>query len=188
MYTLTKKIYYKVAKIWCRGEKYAKTYNIRKAKHQGVRVGTDCRFYSTDFSTEPYLIEIGNHVTITAGVRFITHDGAAWVLRGLENKFKNINIVGKIKVGNNVFIGFDSLILPGVEIGDNTIVAAGSVVTKSFDNNVVIGGVPAKVIKTLDEYIQLNKNCLVDTKNLNSIEKKRFIMEEMNKDQFRNKG
>ena len=179
--------YYKMAKIWCRGEKYAKTYNVKKAINKGVKVGKDCRFYSTNFSTEPYLIEIGDHVTLTAGVQLITHDGAAWVLRGLDDELKHTNILGKIKIGNNVFIGVNSIVLPGVTLGDNIIVASGSVVTKSFESNVVIGGVPAKVIKKLDDYIHLNKNYLVETKQFNSHEKKYFILNQMKESQFKEK-
>tara|TARA_B110000503_G_scaffold72285_1_gene111814 strand:- start:1009 stop:1188 length:180 start_codon:yes stop_codon:yes gene_type:complete len=50
-------------------------------------------------------------------------------------------------IGNNVWIGLNSIILKGVSVGDNTIIAAGSVVTKSFGNNLVIGGNPAKILK-----------------------------------------
>lgn len=184
---MIKKLISKYRKIKYSSEVYAKTYAIDDSIKKGVKVGKNCRFYSTNFSTEPYLIEIGDHVTITDGVKFITHDGAAWVLRGLKKEYENVNILGKIKIGNNVFIGFNSLILPGVEIGDNTVIAAGSVVTKSFKGNVVIGGVPAKVIKDLDTYIEINKKYLVNTKQFNSTEKKNYILREMSECQFRNK-
>jgi len=187
VYRMFYKIYYKLARLWYKGEKYANVVNIKKAKNLGVQVGNNCRFYSTDFSSEPYLIEIGNHVTITSGVRFVTHDGAAWVIRGLGDNYKNVNILGKIKIGNNVFIGFNSIILPGVTIGDNTVIAAGSVVTKSFKGNEVIAGLPAKSIKPLDGYIDLNKDYLVNTKNLSSSQKKDFILNDMKKNQFRQK-
>lgn len=52
-------------------------------------------------------------------------------------------------VGNNVFIGNNVTILKGVAIGENTVVANGSVVTKSFPENVIVGGVPAKILKDL---------------------------------------
>lgn len=169
------KIYYRLIKLVYSNEKYATEVATKIARKKGVKVGSDCRFFSTDFSSESYLIEIGNHVTITSGVRFITHDGGAWVLRGLDNKYKNCNIIGKIKIGNNVFIGMDSIILPGVEIGNNTIVAAGSVVTKSFPDNCIIGGVPAKKIKSLDEYIDNNKKYLIDTKQFSESEKQKML-------------
>ncbi|MGL5544433.1 MAG: sugar O-acetyltransferase [Cetobacterium sp.] len=55
-----------------------------------------------------------------------------------------------VKIGHNVWIGGRSVIAPGVTLGDNVVVAAGSVVTKSFGDNVVIGGNPAKVIKNIE--------------------------------------
>lgn len=166
-------------------EKFANTYAIKIAREVGVKVGKDCRFYSLNFSSEPYLIEIGNHVTITEGVKFITHDGGIWVLRGMDNKYEHANILGKIKVGDNVFIGIDTIILPGVEIGDNSIIAAGSVVTKSFTGNSIIAGTPAKEIKDINEYIEQNKDYLVNTKNMTVKDKKEFINKSMNISQFR---
>jgi acetyltransferase-like isoleucine patch superfamily enzyme len=144
-------------------EKFAKTEAIRIARDKGIKVGNDCRFFTTSFSSESFLIEIGNHVTITEGVRFVTHDGGMWVIRELNPVYKKSNILGRIKIGNNVFIGLNSIILPGVSIGDNTIIAAGSVVTKSFNGNCVIGGVPAKKIRDIDEYIDKNKKFFIET-------------------------
>ena len=98
------------------------------ARHIGVKIGHSSDIQIKSFGSEPYLIEIGNHVQITSGTKFFTH-GAAWVLR---DKYPEIDFFGKIKIGDNVYIGNDSLILPGVAIGSNVIIAAGSVVTKSF--------------------------------------------------------
>ena len=134
-------------------EKRATEYNIRKAIKMGVKVGTDCRFYSINFSTEPYLIEIGNHVTITQNVFFTTHDGSVWVFR---EKFTEIEFFGKIKIGNNVFIEMNSVILLNTEIGDNCIIAAGSVVKGKYENNSVIAGVPARRIASVEEYYEKN--------------------------------
>ncbi|NCP91159.1 MAG: maltose acetyltransferase, partial [Flavobacteriales bacterium] len=55
-----------------------------------------------------------------------------------------------ITIENNVWIGGNAVICPGVTIGDNVVIGAGSVVTKSFPNNVFIAGNPAKVIKTIN--------------------------------------
>lgn len=166
----------KIRKICNGGEKYATTYAIDQSRKIGVTVGKNCRFYSMNFSSEPYLIEIGDHVTITEDVKFITHDGATWVLRGMKKEYKDVNILGRIVIGNNVFIGNNAILLPGIEIGDNTIIAAGSVVTKSFTGNEIIAGVPAKTICSIDEYIEKNKNFFVNTKHLSSQEKKELIV------------
>ena len=80
---------------------------------------------------------------------FHTHDGGVWVFR---KEYPGINIYRKIKVGNNVFFGANSSIMPGVTIGDNVVIAANSLVTKDCESNYVYGGIPAKKIKTLDEY------------------------------------
>lgn len=180
-----KRIYYKLAKYFMNDEKYATTLAIDNARMQGVKVGERCRFFSTEFSTEQYLINIGNHVTIASGVYFITHDGGVWVIRDLYDEHKNCNIVGKINIGDNVFIGINAIIMPGVTIGKNSIVAAGSVVTKSFPDNSIIAGVPARKIKSLDEYINKNEKILINTKNLSEEDKKEYILS--NIDQIRTK-
>ena len=110
---------------YLRGNEYVATHDtIDIARQIGVTIGRNCRIYSTNFSTEPYLISIGDHVTITDNVQFITHDGAVWVFR---QEHPSLDLFGNIKIGDNVFIGLNSIILPGTEIGDNVIVAAGSV-------------------------------------------------------------
>lgn len=105
------------------------------------------------WSSEPYLITIGNHCAITVGVKILTHGGANVVWR----KYPKFDNFGKVVIGDWVYIGANSLIMPGVTIGDNCLVAAGSVVTKSVPSGVVVGGNPAKVLCTLDEYIKRNE-------------------------------
>jgi acetyltransferase-like isoleucine patch superfamily enzyme len=123
-----------------------KASNERKIKYlrkQGMKIGQDCLINTMSFSTEPYLIEIGNHVAIAGGTEIITHDGAIWCFR---EEFTNADVFGKIKLGNNVFIGDNCTILPNTTIGDNCIVGAGSVVRGKFPENSVIIGNPAKVV------------------------------------------
>ena len=78
-------------------------------------------------NTEPYLVSIGNNVTISGGVRLTTHDNS--ISKVLPNK---TDICGTITIGGNCFIGRGAHLLLGVSLADNIIVAAGSVVTKSF--------------------------------------------------------
>lgn len=112
-------------------------------RKQGMKIGENCRFESMDFSTEPYLIELGDHVAIAYKTSFITHDGGVWCFR--QDDLTEGDIFGKIKIGNNVLIGINCIILPNTTIGDNCIVGAGSVVRGKFPGNSVIFGNPAKV-------------------------------------------
>ena len=147
---------------------YKTLYPIKYAKKIGVTVGNNCRLIKVDFSTEPYLITLGNHVSATK-VRFETHDGGVWIAR---DKFPEIDVVKPITIGNNVFIGYGSIILPGVTIGDNVIIGAHSVVSKDVPSDVVVAGVPARMIKAVDEYIDKSIKGGDETKSF-SFDKKR---------------
>ena len=119
-------------------------------KYLGIKIVKNVRItHFTRWGSEPYLIEISDNVTITRGVSFYTHDGGVGLFR---NQYPNINVFGKIRVVNNVFIGANSMILHGVTIGNNVIIGAGSIVTKDIPDDVVAVGVPARVIKSVDEY------------------------------------
>jgi len=153
-----------------------KTSPIQYARSLGVEVGNNCKFGDIDtgtFGTEPYLITIGDHVEITSGVRFITHDGSVWVFR---DKLPNIDIVKPIEVGNNVFIGMRSMILPGVSIGNNVIIGAGSVVVSNIPSNNVVAGIPARIIRDMDSYYKKISKITIDTKTMNKVDKKKFLI------------
>ena len=141
---IIKKIYYRYLEI---------SKPIKYCKKLGVKVGNDCQFTGKmDFGSEPYLIEIGNHVLI-AGATFLTHEGAHWVLQGLDlKKYDNTFGYGRIVIKDNVYLGHQCTILRGVTIGQNTIVGACSLVNKSLEPNSVYAGVPAKKICSLEEF------------------------------------
>jgi acetyltransferase-like isoleucine patch superfamily enzyme len=128
------------------------------AKYMGVQVGKDCRILTSNFGSEPWMISIGNKVTITSGVRLLTHDGASWLFKDEKGRR---HLYRPIKIGNNVFIGSNAIIMPGVIIEDKVVIAAGSVVTKSIPTGKLVGGNPAKIIgsyadyktKVIDEYV-----------------------------------
>ena len=115
---------------------------------RGMKIG--CNFFrQTGTKFDPshcYLIKIGDNVTVANNVQFLAHDQSTRVYLGYGK-------VGKIDIGNNVFIGAKTLILPNVRIGDNVIIGAGSVVTKSIPENSVAVGVPAQIIGNTDTYI-----------------------------------
>jgi len=105
---------------------YYKIISANKvAKIVGVNFGSNCRFGSKSFGSEPYLIYIGDNFRTSSGVKFITHDGSVHVLRNLYKELRDIDLFKKIEIHNNVFIGLDCIILPGTKIGDNVIVGAG---------------------------------------------------------------
>jgi len=115
---------------------------IRYLRKQGVKIGQNCIIQSIEFSSEPYLIELGDHVAVSYGTNFITHDGSMWCFEGeLPGA-----IFGRIIIGNNVFIGLNCTILQNTVIGENCIIGAGSVVRGHFPSNSVIIGNPAKVV------------------------------------------
>lgn len=125
---------------------------LEMCKKRGLKVGKNVIFIEVpDFGSEPYLVEIGDGTEITAGCRFITHDGGYYVLQNIE-KYKDVRSFARIKVGSNCFLGNNCVIMHGVEIGDNCVIGAGSVVTTSTKPNSVYAGVPAKYICSLDEY------------------------------------
>ena len=102
------------------------------------------------------LIRIHNNVKIASNVTFATHDVTHSMLNkipGTENRHFT-ETVGCIEIMDNVFIGTNVTIVGGVRIGPNAIVAAGAVVSKDVPPNSVVGGVPARVICTLDEYMK----------------------------------
>lgn len=142
------------------------------ARYQGVKIGDNCSIGIKYFGTEPYLIEIGDHVQITNGVRFFTH-GGSWVYR---LKYPDFDFFGKIKIGNNVYIGNCAIILPGVEIGDDVIIGAGAVVTKSVVSGAIVGGNPARIIGSVEMLEKKIKKFNLGTKNLKPLEKKKFLM------------
>lgn len=97
-----------------------------------------------------WLIEIGDNVTMAPRVHILCHDASTKVHLGYTK-------IGKVTIGNNVFIGAESVVLPNVKIGNNVIIGANSTITKDIPDNSVAVGNPAKVICSLEEYLQKQK-------------------------------
>jgi acetyltransferase-like isoleucine patch superfamily enzyme len=146
-------------------------------KNNNYNLGDNCEIFSSvSFGSEPYLIKCGNRVKITNGVNFITHDGGMYVLRNM-GLLPDADKFGIISIGDNVFIGNNSTIMPGVNIGSNCVIGAGSIVTKDIPDNSVASGVPARVIKSIYDYYENNKEKTVNTKHMSLTEKKCFLRE-----------
>lgn len=130
------------------------------AKERGMKVGE--RVFVQDGCTfdlsHCWLIEIGNDVMFAPRVNVIAHDASTkWEL--------GYTLIGRVVIGNNVFVGAGTTILPNVIIGDNVIIGAGSVITHNIPNSTVVAGNPAKVIMSYKDYmdkrkIQFNNNKL----------------------------
>ncbi|EPF25454.1 hypothetical protein HMPREF1221_02000 [Treponema socranskii subsp. paredis ATCC 35535] len=155
--------------------------NIFEFVKNGGLIGKDCEvFPNVDFGSEPYLIEIGNKVRLTDSVKFFTHDGALWVIRNLYPEMQKADKFGKIKICDNVHIGWNVMIMPGVTIGKNSIVGCGSIVTKDVPDNTVVAGIPARIVESIDCYYKKNKEKIIMTKGLSYLEKKKKIQDYFN--------
>ena len=144
----------------------------RRARANGVKIGQNCCIYTPYFGTEPYLIEIGNHVQITNDVRFFTH-GGSWIFR---NQYPDMDTFGKIRVGDNVYIGSCSIILPGVTIGNNCVIGAGSVVTKSVKKGTIVAGNPARVIGEVNTLLENTLKLNLGSKFMSEKQKKEYLL------------
>lgn len=151
---------------------------IAYAKHIGVNIGENNLIGKRHWSSEPYLITVGSNCQLTS-CKIFTHGGGNVV----RDKYPDFDLFGKVKIGNWCYIGSEALIMPGVTIGDNSLVAAGSVVTKSVPSGMVVGGNPAKIICSIDEFYERNKKYDIHSKNFSSIEKEKFLRS-MSEDKF----
>ncbi len=150
-----------------------KKYLLRK---KGVKIGKGVDIgKKVNFGSEPYLIEIADNVRISTNVNFITHDGGLWTLRKMK-LLENADFFGKIVVEENVNIGMNATIMPGVRIGKNSIIGFGSIVTKNVEPNTVVAGIPARKIETIQEYYEKKKNKCDFTKNMKYKDKKEYLL------------
>ncbi len=141
------------------------------ARHIGVNIGTNNLIGKNHWSSEPYLITVGSNCQLT-DCKIFTHGGGQCI----RDKYSDFDCFGKVKIGNYVYIGSSALIMPGVTIGNNVLIAAGSVVTKSIPDNTVVAGNPAKIICSTQDYYQKNKKYNLHSKGLSYTKKKEKIM------------
>ena len=162
---MLKKIFNYFYKHFVTHEQYARYIGVNLGKNNDIQE-------NALWSSEPWLITVGDDCQFVLGSRIFTHGGGK-VLRTIESDFDSF---GKVVIGNGVYLGANSLIMPGCTIGNGVLVAAGSVVTKSIPDQVIVAGNPAQIICTIDEYYQKNKKYNTHTKYMTKEEKKRFIL------------
>jgi serine acetyltransferase len=139
---------------------------------QGARIGERVELYGGSihtFGSEPYLVSIGDDVTISNGVEFVTHDGG---LRVVRKEHPGAYYYAPITVGDRAFIGAGALILPGVSIGERSVIGAGAVVTRDVPAETVVAGNPAVPIKSTEEYGLARRSEWVDTSGLSPAQKR----------------
>lgn len=147
----------------------------------GVKIGKGSRVMGSlyrIFSEEAYLISIGENCLISSEVTILTHDGSVDVFR---REFPKADRIKPVSIGDNVFIGHRAIIMPGVNIGSNVVIGTGSVVNKDIPSGTVYAGVPAKFIKSIDDYKEKILSEMLETKHLNEKEKRKFLTEHYNK-------
>ena len=127
-------------------------------RNQFYFLGKNVELYTLSFGTEPYLISIHDNVIVAAGVNFVNHDVSVFnVARLLGLRRGDIDKVGSIELFENCFIGTSTILMPNCSVGKNSVIAAGSIVTKHVPDNEVWGGIPAKFIMTTEEYAHMLK-------------------------------
>lgn len=127
-------------------------YTTEKLVSMGMTVGSDFKRLNGVIldPSHCWLIELGDHVTLAPRVHILCHDAST-------KDFLGYTKIGRVTVGDNVFIGAESVVLPGVTIGSNVVIGANSTVTHDIPDNSVAVGSPARVICSLEEYIAKEK-------------------------------
>ena len=156
--SITAKIKWKIRKLIL-GYKSDSESFLNHHRALGARIGKGTFVFEPNKTfideTRPFLIEIGENVQMTRGVTFLTH-GYDWsVFKGLYGQV--LGSAGKITIGNNVFIGVNTVILKGVTVGNNVVIGANSLVNKDIPDNCVYAGNPARYICSIEEYFQKRK-------------------------------
>jgi len=113
--------------------------------------GDNCFISKAANIPDPHLVKLGGNVWITSGCQLLCHDASVIMINIMRQGHRDR--VGPIIMGNNCFLGNNVIVLPGITIGSNAIVGAGSVVTKDVHDNAVWAGNPARFICPLDDYV-----------------------------------
>jgi acetyltransferase-like isoleucine patch superfamily enzyme len=149
---------------------------VRYFRSQGVKIGEGVEIFGANlftFGSEPYLVSIGDQVTISHNVDFITHDGGLRIARA---KYPDAYFYGRIQVADHCFIGAHCVLLPGARVGTGSVIGSGSIVTGEIPPGVVAIGAPAKPVKSVEEYIQGKRHLWIDTGGLTPNAKRKLLL------------
>lgn len=138
------------------GPKASSQDYVNYLRSNGMVIGNNTVIYSPNNcvidQTRPWMIEIGDNVSITTGVTILTH-GYDWsVFKGIYGDV--LGSASRVKIGNNVFIGMNSTILKGVTIGNNVVIGANSLINKNVPDNSVVVGNPQRIVCDIDSYLE----------------------------------
>jgi acetyltransferase-like isoleucine patch superfamily enzyme len=148
-------------------------------RSQGVEIGEGVEIFGANlftFGSEPYLVSLGSYVTVSHDVDFITHDGGMRVAR---SKYPNAYLYGRINVGDRCFLGAHCVLLPGAKIGVGSIIGSGAIVAGEVPPGVVAIGVPAKPVKSVEDYIEGKMHRWVDTRGLTPKAKRDLLLRQV---------
>ena len=141
------------------------------ARRIGVHLGTNNLLQKGHWSSEPYLITIGSNCQLT-DCKIHTHGGG----NVIRQQYPDFDMFGKVQIGDWVYIGTGSQIMPGVTIGDHVLVAAGSIVTKSVPSGCIVAGCPAKIIGKTEDYVKRNLKLNVHTNGMSGKAKREKLL------------
>ncbi len=154
---MTRKRLWQTIRLWSMMSSVKRVNYLRK-NHIFGQIGENVTIMDRKIPLYAKLIRIHNNVRIASNVTFATHDITHFVLNKMPDSPGDYpETVGCIELMDNVFIGTNCTIIGGVRIGPNAIIAAGAVVNKDVPPNSVVGGVPARVICSFDEYLEKRK-------------------------------
>lgn len=131
-------------------QEYRYRRRMKNLVRRGLKLGKNITIEPTVFLDHgyPYLISIGDNCSLAQNVRVLAHD--ATTFKFLEGNGR----VAKVEIKENVFIGENTIVLPGATIGPNVLIAAGSIVNKDIPPNSCVAGAPCRFYKKFDEFMK----------------------------------
>ena len=153
--------------------------NIKHWRKKGISIGKNCYIFSElPVGRDCFLLSIGDRVLISNHVTFLQHDASMCV--ATHSEFTDV--LGKTTIGDDCFIGFGSIIMPGVSLANGTIVGAGSVVTKSVNkSDMIIAGNPARIICSKEDFLKKNLKYAVNLDGMNQSDIAKYLQENPDK-------